>query len=164
MEIIQSYVLEASIAKMIINDANVLNENITTVISSLQAIGDERWKYWNTKELKKLEERHFELFDKYYFDDSQEIIRLRNSELDRHIIMTQVRNFLTSHKNRTSTYNHRWEVVDFIKFLTRCPRFVGSNLSFKKSMLEKCVELRDRYDDFNLIERIDKYEKLIMKY
>ena len=165
-ELIQSYVLEASIAKMIINDANELNENINNVITSLQEIEDERWKYFNAKQLKELEERHYELFDKYYFDDSYTIIRTNDKELIQSVVMNKLTKDILDTEN-SETLITRFDILeDIVEYLIKCPRFLGILIDVRDVLIVKCNNYIDFYRFINTekVKNMLKHLYLIEKY
>ena len=166
MEIIQSYVLEANIAKMIINDANVLGENIIKLISSLVEISSERWKHSNAERLKELEERHFELFDKYYFGDSQDIIRIYEEEISRELVMLRINKFLEVSAALCDYYERHECLENVMDFLIKCPKFMGSNDIFRTTVIRKCNEYNSVYEFINKekIHKMNECINLITKY
>ena len=136
-ELIQSYVLEAGIANMIVHDANVLDAEIKHVKKLLKSMKRLRRKRIHYSRLKRLEERHYRLLDKYYFNDSQEIIRIVENEKSEEETKAYIKNFVSNFRG-LNRYGKKFTI--YIENMTKCPRFLGIHSAVKSDLLEQCKE------------------------
>ena len=169
MNIILPNVLESSIAIMIINDAQDLDDKINNHILSLKKMEKERGKYINIEKIVRLELEYHTMVGNFYYNDTIKLLN-REKEPDHEVSVINIRRFQLEFEATEPVEEKILKFIELIRYLSICPKLVGLHDDFKKKSCSKIKKLKTDIVNKNVangviyLKEINEYEKIIRSY